>query len=83
MEVFDKLIKSDVIPLTRDARLVRYRPKISFDSNANTHNNVWRKNAISTESWTEHVLKKLFSIFQSHTLNIDIIPRSTGRGLKN
>lgn len=82
LKVFDKIVESDTIPLTGDARLVRYDygRKISFDSDANVHNSAWKKNDVSAESWTEHVLMKLFSIFQTHTLNIDIIPRATGRG---
>lgn len=80
--VFDKMVESDIIPLTDDIRLVRYdcSRKISFDSDASIHNNVWKRNDVSTKSWVEHVLIKLIDTFLTHTLNIDIIPKSTGRG---
>lgn len=80
LQVFDKIIDSDVIPLTNEARLVRtdYSRKISFNSDASIRNVVWqRKDKLS---WAEHVLTKLSDVFQSHTLHIDIIPKSTGRG---
>lgn len=85
LDVFDRIADSDIIPLTGAARLVRYdfTKKISFNSDANVHNNVWKRNDISTESWTEHILMKLLSIFRSHTLNIDILPRFTSRGIES
>ncbi len=83
LKAFDKVIESDIIPLTDNARLVKsqHSSKISFDSDASIHNNVWKRMDISTKSWAEHVIIKLFSILQTHTLNIDIIPKATtGRG---
>lgn len=85
LEVFDKVVESDVIPLTNDARLVRsdYSKKVSFDSDARVRNNVWDRKYTMGDSWTEHILFKLLHIFQTHTLNIDIVPKSTGRGLND
>lgn len=83
LEVFDKIVDSDIIPITNDARLVRseYSRKISFNSDASMHNVVWQKPDKYSVSWAEHVLSKLYNVFQTHTLHIDILPKSTGRGI--
>lgn len=83
LEVFDKMVDSDVIPITSDARLVRsdHSRKISFDSDASIHNVVWEKQDQLSVSWAEHVLSKLYNVLRTHTLHIDIIPKSTGRGI--
>lgn len=91
LEVFDKMITSDVIPLTSDVRLERYRydRKMSFASDSDEqqiHNNVWKRNdtSLTKESWSGHVLRKAVNLLKTHTLNIDLIPRSSGsRGFKN
>lgn len=71
------MVTSDTIPLTQDVRLVKnnYHREIPFYSN-----NAWNRNYISTESWSEHVLRKILNLFLTHTLNIDVIPRFMGRG---
>lgn len=66
------MIKSDVIPLTENVRLERFNHlrKISFDSDTSIHNNVWNVSSLSTETWSKHILKKMFYLFKTHTLSI-------------
>lgn len=71
LEVFDKMVTADVISLGENVRLERYHKKISFDSDANMHNNIWdRSSSLSTVPWSLHILTKLVDLFKTHTLSI-------------
>lgn len=73
LEVFDKMITADVIPLVKNVRLVRYphRRKISLESDTEVRQNNWeRSSLLSMESWSEHILKRIWDLFKTHTLSI-------------
>lgn len=74
------MITADVIPLAENVRLERYRPqsKISFNSDASMHNNIWKRSSLLTEPWSEHILKKIVELFKTHTLSIG---RTSNEGL--
>lgn len=81
LKVFDKMITSDIIPLTSNARLERLQNgrRISLHRKASKqsiHNNIWKRNdtSLAKESWSAHVLKKFIDLFRTHTLNIDLTP---------
>lgn len=83
LKVFDKMITSDVIPLTLDVRLIRslYGRKQSFDNDnikRMKHNNSTERNyaGLTKEYWSEHILKNIVNLFRTHTLNIDFTQRS-------
>lgn len=66
------MIKADVIPLAENVRLQRYRDnrKISFDGDDEMQKNELERSSWSTESWSEHILKRIFNLRKTHTLSI-------------
>ncbi|KAJ6635289.1 hypothetical protein Bhyg_13874 [Pseudolycoriella hygida] len=69
LQVFDKMITSDVIPLTLDVRLVRKKEVIDSESRNSTD----RSGAVlNVAPWAEHILKNIMKVFRTHSLNIDL-----------
>lgn len=74
--MFDKMIKSDVIPLTEDVRLER---KISLNKAVDKQiiQPKVRKRSDTylekeSEYWSVHILKRILNLFKTHTLNVDL-----------
>lgn len=91
LNVFDKIITSDVIPITLYARLLRndHKQKTSFNSDANHHGGYNKSmersdTSLSKESWSEHVLLNIVNLLRTHSLDIDYTQGFiSGRGNKS
>lgn len=75
LEVFDKMIQVDVIPLAENVRLKR---KLPFDGNTKMDTNIMERRSLSIESWSAYILKNIFNLLKTHTL---FIGRISNEGL--
>lgn len=64
------MIKVDVIPLAENVKLERHRRKLTFDRKVEMDENMLERSSLSIESWSEHILKRIFNLFKTHTLSI-------------
>ncbi len=89
VNVFDKIISADVVPIMLDVRFIRKNHGLHKTVDSDINKPILKKNTITDrsgtslmkESWSGHILKNVLKLFRTHTLSIDLTQRAvSGRG---